>query len=141
MNRQHIDLVRSSFALVQPIAPTAAAMFYDNLFAADPALRPLFHHGRMGQQGERLMTAIGGALRLLERPAELGSMLRMLGARHTGYGVREEHYDTVGGALLLTLAQGLGPAFTPETQAAWTALFGVIKSTMLEGAREAAPVV
>jgi len=139
MNRQHIDLVRNSFALVQPIAPAAAAMFYDNLFAADPALRPLFKSGRMGEQGERLMTAIGAALRLLERPTELASMLHMLGARHAGYGVREEHYDTVGGALLQTLAQGLGEAFTPETRAAWTALFGVIKSTMLEGARAAAP--
>ena len=138
MNRQHIDLVRSSYALVQPIAPTAAAMFYDNLFAADPALRPLFR-GNMNHQGERLMAAIGAALRLLERPAELKSMLRLLGGRHAGYGVREAHYDSVGSALLLTLQQGLGDAFTPQTRVAWVELFGVIKATMLEGAREIAP--
>ena len=140
MNRQHIDLVRSSYALVQPIAPTAAAMFYDNLFAADPALRPLFR-GNMNHQGERLMAAIGAALRLLERPAELKSMLRLLGGRHAGYGVREAHYDSVGSALLLTLQQGLGDAFTPQTRVAWVELFGVIKATMLEGAREISPAV
>jgi hemoglobin-like flavoprotein len=138
MNRQHIDLVRSSYALVQPIAPTAAAMFYDNLFAADPALRPLFR-GNMNHQGERLMAAIGAALRLLELPAELKPMLRLLGGRHAGYGVREAHYDSVGSALLLTLQQGLGDAFTPQTRVAWVELFGVIKATMLEGAREIAP--
>ncbi len=138
MNRQHIDLVRSSFALVQPIASTAAAMFYENLFAADPSLRPLFR-GNMNHQGERLMAAIGAALRMLERPEELRSTLRMLGTRHAGYGVRVEHYDTVGAALLLTLQQGLGEAFTAETRIAWVELYGVIKATMLEGAREAAP--
>ena len=42
MNHQQIDLVRKSFALVQPMAPQAAALFYDNLFAADPTLRSLF---------------------------------------------------------------------------------------------------
>jgi hypothetical protein len=36
--QQH--LARASFANVAPIADTAAAMFYDRLFATDPTLRP-----------------------------------------------------------------------------------------------------
>ena len=36
VNVQQINLVRSTFALVQPIASDAAALFYDNLFGADP---------------------------------------------------------------------------------------------------------
>ena len=135
MNPQQIDLVRSSFALVQPIAPQAAALFYDNLFEADPALRPLFK-GDMAQQGERLMSMIGAAVGMLDRPATLIPVLRKMGARHAGYGVKDAHYATVGAALLKTLEQGLGDAFTADAREAWTVLYGVIASTMQEAAHE-----
>jgi len=134
LNVQQITLVRSTFALVGPIAGDAAALFYDNLFRADPALRHLFK-GDMTQQGQRLMTMIGSALKLLDRPAALLPVLRSLGARHAGYQVMPQHYDTVGAALILTLEQGLGAAFTAEARAAWVELYGVIARTMLEGAR------
>jgi hemoglobin-like flavoprotein len=137
VNVQQITLVRSTFALVQPIASDAAALFYDNLFRADAALRPLFK-GDMAHQGQRLMGMIGSALQLLDRPGALLPVLRSLGARHAGYQVREEHYDTVGTALIQTLEQGLGAAFTSEARAAWVELYGVIARTMLEGAREPA---
>lgn len=140
MQDLQIRLVRDSFALVQPIATQAAALFYDHLFVADPSLRALFR-GDMVNQGERLMTMIGGAVRLLDKPDALMPVLRSLGARHVGYGVVEAHYATVGGALLLTLEQGLGEAFTPEVRAAWTEMYGVVSSTMIEAAREPAPAV
>jgi len=40
MDQEQQHLVRASFANVAPIADTAAAMFYDRLFATDPTLRP-----------------------------------------------------------------------------------------------------
>ncbi|MGF2075670.1 globin domain-containing protein, partial [Enterococcus casseliflavus] len=87
------QLVRASYAQVEPIAAQAATMFCNNLFAADPSLRPLFR-GDMATQGERLMTMIGAAVGLLERPQALMPVLRSLGARHAGYGVRDGHYAT-----------------------------------------------
>ena len=54
-------LVRDSFARVAPIAPAAAAMFHDRLFALDPALRPLFK-GDRAEQGKNLMDMIGMAV-------------------------------------------------------------------------------
>ncbi|HJW11900.1 MAG TPA: globin family protein [Albitalea sp.] len=137
MTPHQITLVRDSFGLVQPIAPQAAALFYANLFDADPSLQTLFR-GDMTQQGDRLMSMIGAAVGLLERPAALMPVLRSLGARHAGYGVRDEHYATVGGALLKTLKQGLGDAFTADVHDAWAALYGVVSRTMIEAAREPA---
>ena len=137
MNQQQIHLVRSTFAMIQPIAGDAAALFYDNLFRADPNLRHLFK-GDMTHQGQRLMGMIGSALQLLDRPGALLPVLRTLGARHVGYGVRASHYGTVGAALILTLEQGLGHAFTAEARAAWVDLYGVIARTMQEGAHEPA---
>ena len=138
MQQSQIQLVRETFALVRPIAPQAAGLFYTNLFAADPALQGLFR-GNMQQQGERLMAMIGNAVGLLEQPHVLVPVLRTLGARHAGYGVEDAHYDTVGGALLQTLEQGLGTAFTPEARTAWTACYGFIADAMKAGAREQEP--
>lgn len=137
MQSHQVQLVRNSFALVQPIAPQAAALFYKLLFATDPALRQLFR-GDMAQQGERLMGMIASAVRLLDQPEVLMPVLRGLGQRHGGYGVLDAHYATVGGALLLTLEQGLGDAFTPEVHEAWKAVYGLISRTMIEASNEAA---
>lgn len=134
MTPVQIGHIRQSFALIEPIAPQAAALFYDNLFTAAPHLRRLFQ-GNMAQQGVRLMTMIATAVDLLERPDSLVPVLRKLGARHVNYGVRDEHYAPVGAALLKTLKQGLGQAYTDEVHAAWTALYGVISQTMMEASR------
>lgn len=134
MTPAQITHIRRSFTLVEPIAQQAAALFYDNLFTADPQLRRLFQ-GNMAQQGARLMNMIATAVDLLEQPDALIPALRKLGARHVNYGVRDEHYATVGAALLKTLKQGLGDAYTDDVHAAWVALYGVVSETMMDAAR------
>ena len=91
----------------------------------------------MAQQGTRLMTMIGAAVDLLEEPETLTPTLRKLGARHVNYGVRDEHYATVGATLLKTLKQGLGTAYTDDVHAAWVALYRVVSATMMDAARGA----
>ena len=58
-----------------------------------------------------------------------------LAEKRADYGVREEHYDTVGCALLATLEQGIGVAYTPEVHEAWVDVYGVLSGTMKEAAR------
>jgi nitric oxide dioxygenase len=54
--------------------------------------------------------------------------------RHVGYGVQPAHYDTVGAALLWTLEQDLGPAFTDETREAWATAYGTLAQVMKDAA-------
>jgi len=129
-------LVRDSFAKVAPIAPAAAAMFYDRLFQLDPSLRPLFK-GDMAEQGRKLMTMIGTAVANLHRLDSIVPTVRDLGRRHAGYGVRPAHYQTVAGALLWTLEQGLGDAFTPATRDAWVECYTTLAATMQDSAATA----
>jgi hemoglobin-like flavoprotein len=129
MTSEQQTLVRDSFAKVTPIAPAAAAMFYDRLFVLDPALRPLFK-GDMTEQGRKLMAMIGTAVANLHRLGDILPAVRDLGRRHAGYGVETSHYDTVANALLWTLEQGLGADFTPATRDAWAACYGAITSEM-----------
>ena len=115
------------------IAPQAAALFYKNLFEADPSLKPLFK-GSMEEQGKRLMQMIGAAVGKLDDLPTLIPILQSLGRRHVDYGVVPRHYDTVGAALLLTLHQGLGEAFTPAVRAAWAEVYGVMAKVMIDAA-------
>jgi len=133
MTPQQIVAVRTSFAQVAPIADQAAALFYNHLFAADPSLRTLFKSD-MAQQGERLMAMVGAAVGLLEQPARLLPVLHGLGRRHAGYGVMPGHYDTVGSALIRTLRDGLGEAFTPEVELAWRAMYATVAGEMQSAA-------
>ena len=136
MNAESVRLVRTSFEQLAPVAAQAAALFYRNLFRLDPSLERMFR-GDMVQQGERLMKMIGTAVGLLDQPARLTPALSALGARHTGYGVQEAHYATVGEALIETLEQGLGAAFTPPVRHAWVEVYTFMARTMIDAARAA----
>ncbi len=129
MEQQTITLVQESWAKVLPISATAGTLFYTNLFEADPSLKALFK-GDMAQQAAKLMQMISAAVGKLNDLGSLVPVLQQLGQRHAGYGVVAAHYDTVGASLLKTLEQGLGPAFTPETQQAWASVYGLIASVM-----------
>jgi hemoglobin-like flavoprotein len=122
-------LVRQGFAQIFSMADTATAIFYRRLFELDPALKPLFR-ADLTEQGRKLMQMLEAAIGLLDRPQALAPTLEGLGRRHAGYGIRDEHYDTVEVALVLTLQQGLGAAFTREARSAWIALFDLIANTM-----------
>ena len=134
MQQHTITLVQDSWQKVAAIAPQAAELFYQNLFAADPSLKPLFK-GEMPEQGKKLMQMIGAAVGKLNDLPTLVPILQGLGKRHAGYGVQDSHYQTVGAALLKTLGQGLGADFTEEVKEAWTAVYTVMADVMVAAAK------
>ena len=129
MTPEQKTLVQQSFALVVPIADTAAELFYGRLFELDPSLRGLFH-GDMREQGRMLMQMLSLAVHGLDRLESIVPAVRALGRRHAAYGVTDDHFDTVGDALLWTLKQGLGPAYTPDVADAWASVYAVLATTM-----------
>ena len=134
---EQVALVRETWAQVVPIADKAAELFYGKLFELDPALKPLFK-GDMTEQGQKLTKMIGIAVDHLDKLDEIVPAVQDLGVRHLDYGVKNSHYDTVGEALLWTLGQGLGDAFTTEVMNAWTDVYTLLANTMKDAAREAA---
>lgn len=137
MTPNQANLVRQSWAAVLPISDKAAELFYGRLFELDPGLKPLFR-GDMKEQGAKLMKMINTAVNGLDRLEAIVPAVQQLGRRHVAYGVTEEHYDTVGAALLWTLEAGLGDAFNAEVKEAWAATYGVLATTMKEAASEQA---
>ena len=137
MTAEQTYRIRKTFALVERQSHVAALVFYQRLFELDPALRPLFKTD-IELQAEKLMDMLGTALSLLDRADQLVNVLEDLGARHVAYGVKTEHYETVGTALLAMLESVLGKEWTPETRLAWSDLYGLISDTMLRGAAQVA---
>ncbi|MFP5407921.1 MAG: globin family protein [Gammaproteobacteria bacterium] len=133
MTPQQISLIQASWAAVVPIQDTAAGLFYQRLFALDPAVRPMFK-GDMQEQGRKLMKMLGTVVNSLTRLDELVPVAQDMAKRHVGYGVQPAHYDTVGAALLWTLEQGLGSAFTDDTRDAWATAYGTLAGVMKEAA-------
>jgi hemoglobin-like flavoprotein len=131
------QLVQTTWAQVAGKAPTVAALFYARLFELDPSLRPMFAHADMREQGRKLTTMLAVAVKSLDRLHDLIPAVEALGRRHAGSGVRDEHYATVGRALLDTLARGLGADFTPEVRAAWSTTYDTLAGVMRRAAEQA----
>jgi len=137
MNPEEVKLVKESWAKVAPIADVAAELFYGKLFELDPSVKPLFK-GSMIEQGRKLMAMLTMAVNSLDNLESIVPAIQAMGKRHVGYGVKDEHYDTVGEALIWTLGQGLKDDFTEEAKTAWVGVYTLVATTMKEAAAEAA---
>ena len=131
MTPEQISLVQESFRNIAPIKEAAGSLFYERLFTLNPALKKLFRRD-MGDQSRELLNMIGQVVDGLNNPDEVLPVAQRLGARHSGYGVQPEHYDTVGEALLWTLALILGDEFDDKTRQAWTEAYGLLSAAMQE---------
>jgi hemoglobin-like flavoprotein len=130
MTPEQARLITTSWSSVASIADSAIEQFYNRLFEIDPSARALFRATNMPEQRRKVIEALSLALQSLDDLDALTPTLDDLGRRHRRYGVTAAHYDSVGRALLWTLEQGLGAAWTPAMAAAWTELFGQLSSAM-----------
>jgi hemoglobin-like flavoprotein len=122
-------LLRASLALVKPRRAELVAAFYGRLFAARPDVRAKFPP-RMDAQHEKLLGTIVLLVEHYGAPDQnLTPALRNLGVGHAGYTLRD--YADVGDALLDTLAEFAGAAFTPEVRGAWVRAYTWVAATML----------
>jgi hemoglobin-like flavoprotein len=125
-----IELIQQSFAKVAPISVQAAALFYGRLFEIAPEVKPLFR-GDMAEQGRKLMATLAVVVNGLTDLKTILPAASALAKRHVAYGVMASHYAPVGAALLWTLERGLGPVWTPELAAAWTAAYTALSGFMI----------
>jgi hemoglobin-like flavoprotein len=136
MSPDQKQIVQSTWEQVVPMADAAADMFYDRLFKIDTTTRKLFKATDMADQRKKLVRVMSSAIRGLDNIDALASSLEDLGRRHVGYGVTDEHYDSVGVALMWTLEQGLGRAWTPTVASAWADAYALLSGVMRRAARD-----
>jgi len=132
MTPAQIEHVQTSWEQVVPIAKDAAALFYDRLFAIAPHTRSLFGED-IDEQGKKLMTILTTVVRGLKNFEKLEVAVWQLGRRHAVYKVSDDDFQPVAEALLWTLEQGLGGAFTSQVKESWVAAYTVLAGVMSGG--------
>jgi hemoglobin-like flavoprotein len=132
-----LNALEASFDLVAPRGDELMDTFYARLFAAAPAVKPLFAGTDLRRQKGMLLSALVLLRKSLRDLDAIVPALRGLGARHVAYGARPEHYPVVGEVLIASMAEVAGPEWQPQYQRAWAAAFAVVAGVMCEGAAEA----
>jgi hemoglobin-like flavoprotein len=136
MSPEQKALVKETWRQVAPMADTAARVFYDRLFEIDATTRLLFKSTNLAEQRRKLIQALTVVVQGLDHLEALVPALADLGRRHAQYGVKAGHYQMVGAALLWTLEQGLGSAWTPDVKAAWSNAYALLADVMEAAAGE-----
>ncbi len=129
-----VNKLETSFDLLAPRGEELVEVFYRNLFAAAPEVRPLFAKTDMKRQRAMLLAALVLLRNSLRDLDALVPKLHAMGARHAGYGVTPEMYPLVGQVLLASMAELAGDAWSADLADAWSDAYGVVASTMLDGA-------
>ncbi len=129
-----VEIIRSSFALVESQAEDLGRHFYATLFSRAPETRDLFPVN-MEVQRSRLLRALVHVVQMVDQPDDLVPFLEQLGRDHRKFGVLAKHYDAVGGALISAISTFAGDAWTPEVEKSWTDAYGVVAGAMRAAAQ------
>ncbi|MFF7727082.1 globin domain-containing protein [Streptomyces sp. NPDC008001] len=135
LSDHEIGLIRTSLALVEPLAGEITVYFYATLFARYPEVRAMFPQ-EMDTQRDRLLRALLRIVDLADDPGNLVRFCGHLGRDHRKFGTLPAHFPAVGECLLATLARYAGPAWTPDIAAAWTKAYGTVAQVMISAAEE-----
>ncbi|PYE86176.1 globin domain-containing protein [Pseudoroseicyclus aestuarii] len=133
MTPREIELVQTSFARILPQREEAGVRFYEILFARDPSLQSMFR-GDMVSQADKLIGTLAPVVDGLHDLRGILPVAERLAVQHVAYGVKAEHYDLVGEALLDMFEGQLGPAFCVTTRASWRRAYTVIAGAMVRAA-------
>ena len=132
MTTKNIELVKNSWAAVATMdMEVVGGLFYNRLFEIAPDVKPMFSKISIPEQSKKLLTMLSYVIAKLDRLEDILDEVAKLAKRHTTYGVKSEHYEAVGNALLWTLEQGLGKLWNDELEEAWIEVYTVLSSAMI----------
>ena len=136
MTTYNYELVKKSWDIIAKINfEIVGGIFYIRLFEIAPELRPMFKSNSMKEQSMKLGCMLSYVISKFDNMDDILNEVASLAERHKQYGVKDEHYISVGAALLWTLEQGLGEYWTEELNIAWTEFFGTLSAVMIAGNR------
>lgn len=116
-------LVRTSWSNdVQPRAEEFASLFYHQFFEREPAVRSMFPPYITAQQ--RALIVMMDFLVVQDlHSAKVIEQIRLLGRRHSAYGIDAGLFLTFGKVLLQTLADMYGDRWDKDLAVAWSTMY------------------
>jgi hemoglobin-like flavoprotein len=125
-------ILRDTLELTLAQDDTFPLQFYDRLFAAHPTVKALFHRSTPGAQNKLFAQKLVALVDHLDDPEWLDRELGKLALSHLSYGVTPEMYPWVGDALIATLREACGDAWTDEAERAWSDAYASLMRAILD---------
>lgn len=126
LDQSELDVLRASVLILRESNEDAAVVFYETLFEQSPELRDLFP-AQMTDQARKFSATLIVAVNFLADWQSLKPIIETLARRHLAYGVKFEHYELVGQALIATL-QKFGTS--PNDIAVWRKIYAILSDHM-----------
>lgn len=133
MDQAAVERIRASFVLAIAAGTDAGMLFYNDLFARAPAVRPLFP-ADMADQAQKLIATLGVVVDALPDVEALRPELERLGRAHVGFGAKPAHYPVVEESLVTMLRELAGGQLDAETEADWRMAYAAVAGTMIRAA-------
>ncbi|WP_432488348.1 globin domain-containing protein [Kineococcus sp. SYSU DK018] len=127
-----VAAMRASFAKAAAAGDEAPLFFYSHLFLRHPETRPMFPVS-MVHQRDKLFSALGQVVALVDDLDSLVPVLQGLGRDHRKFGTLAAHYPAVGASLLATLRH-FDDEWDEDLERDWTAAYGLVSQVMVEAA-------
>jgi hemoglobin-like flavoprotein len=134
MTPEQVGLIQRSFDAIWPIRRKLAGSFYSRFFELAPDTQRLFAND-LERQHLKLMDMIAAIVGALDKRELFQSLITHSGRQHAQFGVKSSHFVAFGDALIWSLEQQFGPAFTPGLREAWIALYDAVQYKMMRAAQ------
>jgi len=136
MTAEQILLVKHSWKNLRNVDPSFIGdVFYTKLFFDHPKLRRMFPQS-LDEQYKKLINMLSAIVSRLDHPDKMEDNIKAMGQRHETYGVKPEHYQMAGNALLWTFEKGLGKDWNEDIKDAWLACYIMLAKMMIPAAKE-----
>jgi hemoglobin-like flavoprotein len=124
------EILRTTLEDVLAMDDTFPRRFYELLFERHPEVKPLFVRSTPGALRKMFAQKLCALVDHVSDAAWLDRELGKLSAAHERYGVTLAMYPWVGDALIDTLREALGPAFTPSVERNWREAYALMTAVI-----------
>ena len=124
-------LLRDTLEITLARDDTFPQRFYDVLFAAHPELREMFNRNSPGAQNKLFAQKLAAIVDHVHDTKWLERELGALAASHAGYGVTSAMYAWVGAALIETLRDACGEAWSDDAEHAWVEAYDALARAII----------
>jgi nitric oxide dioxygenase len=126
LSAEHRAIVKATVPLLESGGEALTTHFYDKLLAEHPEVRPMFNqaHQADGAQPRALANGVLMYARHIDELEKLGGLVGQIINKHVALNIQPEHYPIVGGCLLQSIREVLGPEIATDAVIdAWAAAY------------------
>jgi nitric oxide dioxygenase len=134
LSAEHRAIVKATVPLLESGGETLIRHFYDLLITEHPEVRPYFNqaHQASGAQQRALANGMLMYARHIDQLEQLGGLVSQIINKHVALNILPEHYPLVGGCLLRSIREVLGPEIATDAVIdAWAAAYGQLADLLM----------